>query len=72
MESDISVRPTETTRPVEVAFKADPEYSDRTKPKWFVPFDVPTEIFGQGKGGLNREGGSISFRNDDGVKNKTL
>ena len=51
MESDISVRPTEITRPVEVAFKAGPEYSGRTKPKWFVPFDVPTEIFGQGGGG---------------------
>ena len=48
MESDISVRPTEITRPVEVAFKAGPEYSGRTKSTWFVPFDVPTEIFGQG------------------------
>ena len=48
MESDISVRPTEITRPVEVAFKAGPEYSGRTKPKWSVPFHVPTEIFGQG------------------------
>ena len=26
--------------------KAGPEYSGRTKPKWSVPFDVPTEIFG--------------------------
>ena len=31
MESDISVRPTEITRPVEVAFKAGPEYSGRTE-----------------------------------------
>ena len=46
MESDISVRPTEITRPVEEAFKAGPEYSGRTKPKWFVPFDAPTEISG--------------------------
>ena len=27
-------------------FKADPEYSGRTKPKWSVPFDVPTEMSG--------------------------
>ena len=27
-------------------FKDDPEYSDRTKPKWSVPFDVPTEFSG--------------------------
>ena len=27
-------------------FKAAPEYSSRTKPKWLVPFDVPTEISG--------------------------
>ena len=27
-------------------FKAGPEYSGRTKPKWSVPFDVPTEITG--------------------------
>ena len=27
-------------------FKAGPEYSGRTKPKWAVPFDVPTEITG--------------------------
>ena len=27
-------------------FKAGPEYSGRTKPKWSVPFDVPTEISG--------------------------
>ena len=26
--------------------KAGPEYSSRTKPKWLVPFDVPTEISG--------------------------
>ena len=51
MESDISVRPTEITRSVKVAFKAGPEYSGRTKPKWFVPFDVPTEVFGQVGGG---------------------
>ena len=27
-------------------FKTGPEYSGRTKPKWSVPFDVPTEISG--------------------------
>ena len=27
-------------------FKGGPEYSSRTKPKWLVPFDVPTEISG--------------------------
>ena len=27
-------------------FKAGPEYSSRTKPKWSVPFDVATEITG--------------------------
>ena len=27
-------------------FKAGPEYSGRTKRKWSVPFDVPTEITG--------------------------
>ena len=27
-------------------FKAGPEYSGRTKPKWSVPFDVPTVITG--------------------------
>ena len=27
-------------------FKADPEHSGRTKPKWSVPFDVPTEFSG--------------------------
>ena len=27
-------------------FKAGPEYTCRTKPKWSVPFDVPTEISG--------------------------
>ena len=27
-------------------FKADPEYSGRTKPKWSVPFYVATEITG--------------------------
>ena len=26
-------------------FKSGPEYSGRTKPKWSVPFDVPTQIF---------------------------
>ena len=41
----VSVRPTEMTRPVTVdPFKACPEYSDRTKPKWSVPFDVPTKF----------------------------
>ena len=45
MERHISVRPTEMTRPVTVdPFKACPEYSDRTKPKWSVPFDVPTKF----------------------------
>ena len=27
-------------------FKAGPEYSGWTKPKWSVPFDVPTEMSG--------------------------
>ena len=27
-------------------FKAGPQYSGRTRPKWSVPFDVPTEITG--------------------------
>ena len=27
-------------------FKAGPEYSGRTKPKWSVPFDEPTGISG--------------------------
>ena len=27
-------------------FKVGPEYSSQTKPKWFVPYDVPTEISG--------------------------
>ena len=27
-------------------FKAAPQYSGRTRPKWSVPFDVPTEITG--------------------------
>ena len=27
-------------------FKAGTEYSGRTKPKWSVPFDVPTEVSG--------------------------
>ena len=27
-------------------FKAGPKYSGRTKPKWSVPFDEPTEISG--------------------------
>ena len=40
MERDISVQLTEMTRPVkEDHFKAGPEYSNRTKPKWIVPFD---------------------------------
>ena len=69
MERDISVRPTEMTRPVKEdhpqswsrLFRSDetemlrfirrnnwnfwtaPEYSGRTKPKWSVSFDVPTE-----------------------------
>ena len=38
---------TEMTRPVKVdPFKAGFEYAGRTKPKWTVPFDVPTEISG--------------------------
>ena len=61
IERDISVRPTEITRPVEEAFKAGPEYSGWTKPKWFVPFDVPTEIFGQGEGGLIEKGGLFNL-----------
>ena len=28
-----------------ITFKADPENSGRTKPKWSVPFDVPSEMF---------------------------
>ena len=46
MERDISVRPTEMTRPVKVdhLHLAGPEYSGRTKPKWSVPLDAPTEI----------------------------
>ena len=35
------------TRTVKVDhLKAGPEYSGQTKPKWFVPFDVPTGISG--------------------------
>ena len=48
MERDISVRPTEMTRPVKVdhLHHAGPEYFGRTKPKWSVPLDAPTEILG--------------------------
>lgn len=45
MERDISVRPTEITRLVELDhLQSWPEYS-RTS-KWSVPFDVPTQIPG--------------------------
>ena len=45
MERDISVQQTEMTRPVKrTTFKAGPEYAGQTKPKWYIPFDVPTEI----------------------------
>ena len=33
-------------RSLMTTFKAGPEYSGRTKPKWSVPFDEPTEISG--------------------------
>ena len=39
---DISVRPTDQSK--RTTFKAGPEYSGQTKPKWSVPFDVPTEM----------------------------
>ena len=40
-----SDRPKWPDRSKLTTFKAGPEYSGRTKPKWYVPFDVPTEIF---------------------------
>ena len=49
METDISVRPTEMTGLVKedyLQFKPGPEYSDRTKPKCSVLFDIPTETSG--------------------------
>ena len=41
-----SDRPKWPVRSKWTTFKAGPEYSGRTKPKWSVPFDVPTEISG--------------------------
>ena len=41
---DISVQPTHRSK--RTTFKAGPEYSGQTKPKWSFPFDVPTEISG--------------------------
>ena len=41
-----SDRPKWPDRSKRTTFKADPEYSGRTKPKWSVPFDVATEITG--------------------------
>ena len=41
-----SDRPKWPDRSQWTTFKAGPEYSGRTKPKWSVPFDVPTEITG--------------------------
>ena len=47
MERHISVRPTEKPdRSLWTTFKAGSEYSGRTKPKWSVPFDEPSEISG--------------------------
>ena len=39
-----SDRPKWPDRSQWTSFKAGPEYSGRTKPKWSVPFDQPTEI----------------------------
>ena len=44
MERAISFRPTKMTRPVKVDHA--PSNSGRTKPKWSIPLDVPTEISG--------------------------
>ena len=41
-----SDRPKWPDRSKRTTFKAGPEYSGRTKPKWSVPFDVPTEFTG--------------------------
>ena len=41
-----SDRPKWPDRSQWTTFKAGPEYSGRTKPKWSVPFDEPTEISG--------------------------
>ena len=41
-----SDRPKWPERSQWTTFKAGPEYSGRTKRKWSVPFDVPTEITG--------------------------
>ena len=41
-----SDRPKWPDRSLWTTFKAGPEYSGRTKPKWSVPFDEPTEISG--------------------------
>ena len=48
MERDISVRPNEmiSDRSKWTTFKAGPEYTVCTKPKWSVPCYVPTEISG--------------------------
>ena len=39
-----SDRPKWPDRSKGTTFKAGPEYSGRTKPKWSVPFDVPTKM----------------------------
>ena len=39
-------RPKWPDRLQQTAFKAGPEYSSRTKPKWTIPFDESTEISG--------------------------
>ena len=41
-----SDRPKWPDRSQWTTFKAGPEYSGRTKPKWSVPFDEPTEFSG--------------------------
>ena len=48
MERNISVRPKEmnSDRSKWTTFKAGPEYTGCTKPKWSVPCYVPTEISG--------------------------
>ena len=46
MERDISVRPTDRHDRTGQSgpFKAAPQYFAETKPKWSVPFNVPTKI----------------------------
>ena len=44
MERDILVRNDVPDRSKGMTFKAGHKYSGRTKLKWSVPFDVPTEI----------------------------